>query len=308
MTQSSPLQPIRPPIIVHHMAALDGQTYPPNSLEAIRASLDSGAAFIEIDVTALADSDYLLVHDPVLESETSGSGEVGACSSADARTLCFRVGGVTTDYHVPLLSDVVALLLEQAGTARLQIDFKNMIPFTSEEPLVRFLHLIEPLGERVIVSTGADWQLRKLRGLAPLLDLGFDIGFYLDWHEPGTMIDPRAYPKQQGAYGYWDDHPIASVRFWSTANYLADRCETFIGLVNGISTFYISHRLLAQSLDDGFNWADKLHSAGIKLDAWTLDVGKPISEQNAKRLLATGVDQFTTNTPLALAALLNKNN
>ncbi len=33
----------------------------------IRASLEADAAFIEIDVTALAETDYLLVHDPVLE-------------------------------------------------------------------------------------------------------------------------------------------------------------------------------------------------------------------------------------------------
>ena len=56
---------IRDPLIVHHMAALDGSPYPQNSLEAIQACLETGAAFIEIDVTALASDDYLLVHDGV---------------------------------------------------------------------------------------------------------------------------------------------------------------------------------------------------------------------------------------------------
>lgn len=297
--------PIRPPIIVHHMGALDKQAAPPNSLEAIRASLDAGAAFIEVDITALADADYLLIHDEWLESETTGQGAVGALSAADAKALCYKVQGLSTPYHVPTLSEVVALFLSHKSSTRLQLDFKNMIPFTSDEPLTRLIKLIYPLGGRVIVSTGADWQLRKLRRLAPWLELGLDIHFYIDWREPGESADPRMYTRQLGAYGYWDDHPIAATRFWSTADYLTDRCGMLIGLVPNVSTFYISHTLLAQSLSDGFNWAQMLHAANIKLDAWTLDVGNPAAEANAVQLCAAGVDQFTTNTPLALAALLS---
>jgi glycerophosphoryl diester phosphodiesterase len=90
------------------MAALDGQIYPPNSLEAIRACLDADAPFIEIDATALADEDYLLVHDPVLESETTGRGAVGACTAAQARTLHYRPRrvGEAPSYRVPLLGEV----------------------------------------------------------------------------------------------------------------------------------------------------------------------------------------------------------
>jgi glycerophosphoryl diester phosphodiesterase len=80
----------------------------------------------------------------------------------------------------------------------------------------------------------------------------------------------------------------------------------FAMLVPRISTFYIDHHLLAQSLDDGFNWAEALHSYGIKLDAWTLDADKPIAAENARRLYNAGVDQFTTNTPAALSTLLNE--
>ncbi len=297
--------PIRPPIIVHHMAALDGQCAP-NSLEAIRASLEAGAAFIEVDITALAEGDYLLVHDPVLEAETTGSGPVGACTPARARDLFYNSSNGGRRFRVPVLDEVVRAFLDYGGSARLQLDFKNMIPLPTEEPLHRLIRLIEPLGDRVIVSTGADWQLRKLRALAPWLDLGFDIEFYLGWREPGRQPHPEEYPRQLGAYGYWDDHPLASQRIWSIAEYLADKCGMMIGLVPRVSTFYIDHRLLARSLDDGFNWADALHSAGIKLDAWTLDVGNPVAEANAKRLYAAGVDQFTTNTPLALASFLAK--
>jgi len=296
--------PLRPPVIVHHMAALDGQ-YPPNSLESIRACLEAGAAFIEIDITALADSDYLLVHDDVLESETTGMGPVERCTAADSARLFFKnKDGRAAPYHVPRLSEVVAVMLEYPGSARIQLDFKNVIPFRDDEPLHRLVQIIEPLGDRVMVSTGADWQLRRLRKLAGWLELGFDIQFYLDWRSPQDSIDPRVPPYRKGEYGYWDDHILARQQVWTVAEYLADRCATLAALVPDVTTFYIDHRLLAQSLDDGFNWAEALHEAGIKLDAWTLDADNPAAVANAKRLLAAGVDQFTTNTPAELAAIL----
>jgi glycerophosphoryl diester phosphodiesterase len=295
--------PVRPPIIVHHMAALDQIDAPQNSLEAISASLVAGAAIIEVDITALASSDYLLVHDPVLESETSGSGPVGLCTPAETRALTIKKGGALTSYHVPLLSEVVPLIAN--SSARLQLDFKNEIPLPTDEPLHRLVNLIAPLGERVLVSTGADWQLRRLRRIAPDLRLGFDVMAYIDYTPPGQR-DPDDLLKRVSAYGYYDDHPLAQMRHWPAADYLRDRCESMLGLVPGVSTFYIRHTLLAQSLDDGFNWAECLHQHGITLDAWTMDVTNPVAVANAPRLLGAGVDMFTTNTPLALAKLLNR--
>jgi len=78
-----------------------------------------------------------------------------------------------------------------------------------------------------------------------------------------------------------------------------------VDTVPGISTFYIDHKLIAQSLADGFNWAEALHTRGVKLDAWTLDLGNPVADANARRLLEAGVDQFTTNTPIALTTWLS---
>ncbi|HEX5417115.1 MAG TPA: glycerophosphodiester phosphodiesterase family protein [Chloroflexota bacterium] len=292
--------PIRPPIIVHHQAALDdGVLRVPNSLAAIQACLDAGAPFIEIDVTALADDDYLLVHDPELESETSGRGAVGQTTAADARSLSFRGTG-DLKARVPFLSDVVERFLANSGQTRLQLDFKNTLPFPDDEPPRRLIRLIEPLGDRVIVSTSADWQLRKLRQLAPWLDLGLDIHFYLELPTSAAPRGPEEFPRQLGAHGYLDDHPLARARYWPTAEYLADRCAFLAGLAPGVSTFYVSHRFLARSLDDGFNWAAALHDRGIKLDAWTMDLTSAVARQNLPRLLEAGVDQITTNTPVAI--------
>jgi glycerophosphoryl diester phosphodiesterase len=287
------------------MAALDG-TFPPNSLEAVQACLEANAAFIEVDITALREGDYLLVHDPELESETSGKGEVGQCTPEQVRDLFLKSPetGDVINIRPALLSDVVRVMQEYTNDARLQLDFKNVLPFTDDEPLRRLVNLIEPLGNRVIVSTGADWQLRRLRKLAGWLDLGFDVHFYIDWRQTGEPIDPRIPPFKLGAYDYWDDHLVAVQRFWPTADYLAERCEIMARELPGISTFYIDHKLITQSLEDGFNWAEALHTFGIRLDAWTMDVTNPIAVANAPRLLAAGVDQFTTNTPHEMAQLL----
>lgn len=290
--------PIRPPVFVHHMAALDGRPYPPNSLEAIRACLEAGADFVEIDVTALAADDYLLVHDPALEHETSGIGDVGAATIEQARRLTIRHGGSITPYPVPLLSQVVALFRDYPGSTRLQIDYKNVFPMEDDEPLRRLLRLIEPLGERVLVSSGADWHLRRLRALSPRLDLGFDIGFYLDYRPDGA--DEQQPPFRLGAYGYHDDHLLATRRLLSPARYLDERCQLLLSALPSASTWYVSYRLLIRCLQDGFNMVDWLHQRGLKLDAWTIDSHHPNGIESARMLLDAGIDQFTTNTPTAL--------
>lgn len=289
------------PIIVHHMAALDDSGYPPNSLEAIRASLEAGAAFIEIDVTALATGDYLLVHDDVLEHETSGSGKVSETVPEQTRSLYIKTrAGDVTGYRPPLLSEVVALFSEYPNGARLQIDYKNVYPMRDDEPMRRFLKLVEPLGERVLVSSGADWNLRWMRRNADWLDIGFDIGFYLDYRT--TAADPRQPPYFEGAYGYHDDHVLAKLPLLEPAQYLAERCDTLLHTIPQVSTWYVNHQLLSRALDEGFNMAAWLHERNIKLDAWTLDSGK-VPDAAILRLRDAGIDQFTTNTPLALGRL-----
>ena len=141
------------------------------------------------------------------------------------------------------------------------MDFKNVLPFTDKEPLLRLARLIEPLGERVIVSSEADWQLRRLRRLAPWLELGFDIHFYIAWPDTDHRRDPAEPPYRLGAYGYYDDHPLATRRNWSAADYLADRCAALMTQLPEATTLYINHCFLVQSLEDGFDWAAALHAA-----------------------------------------------
>ncbi|MFN8465090.1 MAG: glycerophosphodiester phosphodiesterase family protein [Caldilineaceae bacterium] len=294
------------PAVVNHMGALDGQAAPPNSLEAVAASLEAGASVVEVDINALAGGDYLLVHDLDLVGETSGTGSVTSCTVEQARTLRIKHRGHVTTYAVPLLSDVITLFQASAGSARLQLDFKNVYPFLDDEPLVRLCHLIEPIADRVLVSSGADWQLRKLRKMAPWLMLGFDVMYYIDWEPAAAERDANDLPRTLGVYGYYDDHFLAAARTWpSTASYLRDRCESLLLAVPAVNVLYLRYTLIAQSLADGFNWAECCHAHGVQLDAWTMDVTNPSAVEAAPLLKQAGVDLFTTNTPRALAPLLD---
>lgn len=290
--------------IVHHMAALDPSPVPPNSLRAVEDALQAQAAVIEIDLRPLYNDDFLLVHDPVLEAETSGSGYVNECSPEQAKTYQLKQRGIITEHPPALLSEVVNAFLAASGSTRLQLDYKAVSPSTNDEPLRRLIGLIQPLGKRVIVSTGADWHLRKLQQLAPWLDIGFDIGFYLDWRDLSGTGASQNPPYQRGAYGYHDDHLLAHEQILPAADYLAQRCEQLLCLVPTAKIWYVNHHLLAQCLNDGFNMAHWLHQRDVKLDAWTLDVDKPAALANAVRLRDAGVDLFTSNTPNALAAHL----
>ncbi len=282
------------PTIIHHKAALDGQEALPNTLEAVANCLRANAAMIEIDICALATDDYLVMHDTTLDGETTGYGEIQACSVEAARQLKLVHHGTVSSYRPPLLSEVIQLFASTPSNAILQLDFKDAYPFVEEEPLHRLSKLITPLGKRAVVSSVADWQLRLLHRIAPEIRLGFDPQLYLDWRGK----EDGMFPEKLGAYGYWDDYPIAAKRIWPIEKYLADRCAFLVQQVPSADMFFIRHSLITQSLKEGFNWAQALGNRGIALAAWTVDL--PQSAEAAKQLIAAEVTHITTNTPSKL--------
>lgn len=288
--------------VVHHKGCVDGSAHAPNTLPAIRESAESGAAWVEIDVHALEQDDYLVLHDDDLSHETTGTGRCIDISPAEARSLRLRTH---PDEHPPLLSDVVALLGDYPNTY-LQIDFKDFMLPPDVERMTRLEKIVAPMQDRVIVSSPADWALRALHRVAPHIRLGFDPLFYLDWRDPSREYPPHMPPSQRGAYDYHDDALTSRMRLMPPADYLRDRCDMLMGHVSAAMTFFINYRLLVQSLDDGFNWAATLQQRGRSVFAWTVDAGSDDHDAIAKRLQSAGVAGFTTNTPFALAEVLEQ--
>jgi glycerophosphoryl diester phosphodiesterase len=289
-------------LLIHH-AARRGHGHPANSLRALQACLAAGARVIEVDIFPLADRDFALLHGPNLEDETDGSGPVGECTANKVRALRYVYKGVETDESVGLLSHALEILGEHARPLELHLDLKAYSPL-SEAILARLGAMLQPVRERVRVSSVADWAVRWLRTLDPELPVGFDPLLYLDVGAR-DVEDLGRPPFHPGKFGYGDDHPLASRRWGETADYLAARAEALCVQVPHGAIWYIAARLLNRTLDDGFDWIAYLHGRGSQVAAWTLDAGQPDHVAVARRLVDRGVDRIITNDAPALAEVLD---
>jgi glycerophosphoryl diester phosphodiesterase len=289
-------------LLIHH-AANRGHGYPPSSMRGLQACLEAGARVVEVDVQPLADGDFALLHDDRLENTTDGDGPVCIATSAQVQRLRLRWHGQLIDEPVALLSQAVAAIGAWPQLEELQLDLKAHVPLT-DRVLGHLLERVAPVQARVRVTSVADWAQRRLRVLAPGLALGFDPQLYLDVEEGGPR-DEGVPPLRVGAYGYYDDHPLA-VRVWGAPrDYLAARAEALLAQAPAMGIWTIRALLITRMLDDGFDWIAYLHAQGAQVAAWTLDAGEPAHAELARRLLEAGVDRITTNDAPALACSLD---
>lgn len=257
----------------------------PNSLEGIRDCLEAGAFRIEIDIHSMAGGDYLVSHASRLEESTTSQGPVGHLTPDEARKLR-RYDDPNS--RPPLLSEVVALV--QPYTPDLQLDLKDWGPLT-EERVRALLTLTEPLGQRVLISSGQDWNLRAINGQSKTLRLGFDPDHYLASGQRKVPV-----PARLGAYGYRDDHPLAIGRAQPVVGYLRERTMALLAQCPFACEFFIEYQLLLQATDDGLSLSQLLHERGVAVSAWTLDYDGLASMAALEALAAAGVDRVTTNT------------
>lgn len=295
------------PLFIHHAATLGGR-FPPSSLSGLAACLAAGAAIVEVDLVPLARGDFALLHDGRLDVTTDGAGPVAAATAEQVRghRLCWR--GAQTEERVGTLSQAVALAAGHPGLAELQLDLKPHAPLT-DAVLSDLLQIIQPIRRRVRLTSVADWALRRLQALAPELALGFDPLLYLDVErgpEPaaGSMRVP---PRHTGAYGYLDDHPLATERWGSTQDYLAARAEALAAQV-AVGIWYVRAALLARMLADGFDLIAWLRPRGVEVAAWTLNPDQPHHVSLGQQLIGAGVARITTDDPAGLALALAQGN
>ena len=285
--------------IIHHAASFDNRV-PPGSLSALKSCLNSGAAWIEVDIVALKGGDFALVHDPQLDHISDGKGLVFEKSAGEIQKMVYKpmeqnAGGA----FLGTLRQAVPLLQNQDGDSKLQLDLKPYSPLTSED-LRNLLDIINPVKEHVLVSSVADWSLRMLRRMDAGLALGFDPLLYLD--VVGKTPRPEGVPPfRVGAYGYLDEHPLAAQRWGSVGDYFAARAEALMQQAPVKATWFLNAELLDDALNAKFDWIDFLHSSGCLVDAWTVDMNR---SDLAKRLVGAGVDYLTSNQANSLAAFL----
>lgn len=285
--------------LIHHAASLDKEL-PPGSLPALHACLNSGAAWIEVDIVALKGGDFALVHDPQLDHISDGKGVVFEKSAGEIQKMVYKP---TEQYSggefLGTLRQAVPMLQNQDGESKLQLDLKPYSPLTGEV-LRNLLDIIKPIKERILVSSVADWSLRMLHRMDERLALGFDPLLYLD--VVGKTPRPEGVPPfRVGAYGYLDEHPLAVQRWGSVRDYFAARAEALMQLAPANVTWFLNAELLDDALSAGFDWIDFLHRSGYEVDAWTVDMNR---SELAKRLVGAGVDYLTSNQAYSLAVFL----
>ena len=169
--------------------------------------------------------------------------------------------------------------------------------------LHNFLSIIEPVIDRVQVTSYADWAVRSLSTHAPQLALGFDPLLYLDLVEDEPRPEDIP-PFRVGAYGLLDDHPLSAYQWGPAVDYFSARAEALLSQVPPGCEWFIRAEILKMALDAGFQWIDFLHQHGSTVDGWTIDVNDPDQVELAQLLVDEGIDKLTTDTPAELAAKL----
>lgn len=286
----------RPVALKVHRCSWSG-SFPPNSIAAIAETAAAGVARAEIDVQALRGGGFAVLHDDRLDRSTTGTGPVAALDRGELARLRLRWRGTATAHPPALLADALEVIRDAPYATVFELDLKDLAPWDPArvEELVR---LLEPVRERVVLGTEADWNLRRILAVDPAIPVSLNPSAYLDWLPDGSPAEhlPR------GAYGYLDRHPLAARRLGPVTDYLADRFGGIARLVPGARELHLRLELFERMLDDGVDPAALIHGVGLAVDVWTLDAGTDRWETRLRRIVDAGVDLVTTNTAAALAA------
>ncbi len=276
-----------------HKAILSGE-HQGNTIGGIRESLAAGVPRLEIDIHSIDGPDYIVFHERRLEHGTTGSGSLGKVTTDQVRGARFTE---TPEDRPPLLSEVIEAA--RGSNTQIQLDLKDWRPMPPER-IRTLLTVTAPIHDQIVITTGQDWNLLRLHRADPDLALGFDPGHYLDHAIEGSVM---LLPRNVGAYGYRDDHPMALGRTEEAADYLRERWALLRLQAPWAQEFFVSWLLILQMQDDGFDAVGWLHEHSIAVTAWTPDYRGLDSLTSLDRLIATGVDRITTNTiPQWLAA------
>jgi glycerophosphoryl diester phosphodiesterase len=225
-----------------------------------------------------ADQGFAILHDFVLDRETTGGGVVRKTSAAQLRQLHLRGNdGTPTADKVMLLDDVCTLLAEETPhpEALLQLDCKEKAGAITPKVIEKFAKVLAPIAGSIILSGGDFDAIASLAHALPQLRTGYDPC-------DGPALDRL---RQDGDY----------------EGFIADALK----IAPDAAFIYLSHELVLSAEDAGFDMVAPVHAAGRKVDAWTIRAVDETSLGQVRRLLALKVDQITTDDPEGLSAALS---
>lgn len=144
-----------------------GLLWPENSLLAFRSAIALGVDFLELDCHLSRDGEAVVIHDPLLDRTTTGTGAVSDRTLAELQTLRLRDReGKVTDEAIPTLEEVAGLAAPTA--VRLLIEIKVNVQRESypaiEEKVIAVLDRHQ-MTFRTIVIAFEEETVRRVRQL-----------------------------------------------------------------------------------------------------------------------------------------------
>jgi len=241
------------------------------TMRRLRQGIDAGAS-LEIDLRRHGEHGFVCLHDARLESETSGAGDIHAAGVAALRRLRLRErDGSVGEHPLLLLEDLVAALAQGGHqSALVQFDLKEYLRDLDALTISRFTELVAPVSNRVVLS-GDDWEAVKALGARlPVMRLGFD---------PCDLPEAR--------------HLVTVDDFARFARFI-------LGTAPEATFTYLEYHLIIDAIAAGFDLVGALHAGNRLIDAWTLDLNSPNDHKVLSMLIASGVDQISSNDCVAI--------
>jgi glycerophosphoryl diester phosphodiesterase len=168
---------------------------PMNTLPAFLLAAEQGAAGIELDVRRSSDGQLMILHDPVVDHTTNGSGRVADLSYEALRELDAGAwfGPEFTGTLIPTLDEVFDAL---GGSLLINVEIKAESMFTDGiERAVAETIRRHRLFDTVLVSSFNPLALRRFRAALPEVMIGYlhapDIPFYLPALMSGLKHEAR---------------------------------------------------------------------------------------------------------------------
>ena len=232
-------------------------------------------ASMEVDLRVHAEGGFVCLHDERLDRETTGVGPVVAATRRGLQDLRMRRDDGSPSDHPPMLLEELARLAcgPAHPGARVQLDLKEEAGALGDAIAATFGRVVAPIAERCLL-TGSDWgAVRRLAAGVRGLGCGLDPCVEDTLEQLRTPADVAAF------------------------------VDAALAAAPDAAMIYLDYRIVLAADALGADPIGAFHAAGKPVDAWTLGTKSPDALVNLRRLVALGVDQITTDEPVALAEL-----
>ncbi len=234
--------------------------------DVLRLGSELGAS-MEIDMRVRADGGFALLHDDVLEGETTGSGPVSDASMATLRSLRMRHGG-----QITLSEDLATMLGTAHPHALLQFDMKDDFEAIGERGIAHLAEHFADKGGQIIISAGDNDLIMAVKDRLPGIRRGID-------------------PTERFLH-LWQHEGLVAAE----ASLLEDLSgETEPEMI------YLQWKMILNAKAQGLDLIALCHDHGCTVDAWTWNPRNPAGGflpeewQDIRDLVALRPDQITTD-------------